>query len=180
MDIIDIASSGTAEELQMAILEFGYDDLDNLAYEAVLSGNLDTLSFLVENGIGNIDDLIDVAEEEGRDNITSYLVLQRSNQIDNEFMYDPFSKEETPVMSPLEKAISSDDLDTIKRMLETSQTDIEEVARLSILYSNIHILKYALKRGANDFQKMIDTAKEIDRDDIVDYLESVDDRWFGY
>lgn len=182
MDINSIAREGSADELAIYMIDEDLFDMEELPYEAVMGNNVDTLSFLLNNGVGDAEELLQVAEEEGYPDVIRYLrsivmedVPEDVEITDSMENFDPYQ-----YMSEVEQSIITDDIDFVKEALEIGSTDIEEVGALSARHANYHILKYALKFGANDFDRMMREAYEAGHPEVAGYLESIDDRGYEY
>jgi hypothetical protein len=187
MDAHEATKYGTAEDLSMYLIDIDPEELDDLPPLAVINGNIDTLSFLLNNGIGDPVELLEMAEEE--DDIDMITYLRGIVGLDDEEYRDdgweeynrgeeeeerPYSTIRPIYDSEIDEAIANDDLDFVKESLDVEMTDIEEVGEIAAYYGNYHILRYALKFGANDIPRMIRSAEKGGHTDVVDYLEQIE------
>lgn len=167
MDIYELARSGDIDELQMALLEDGECvDMTELAAAAIEGDQLDMLKFLLENGVSHSEYLYDLALSMGRRDILEYL----ERKID----------EEGDHLSNLDEMVIEDNINAIKDMVRDKAVSADDIAEAASRYSNMCILRYALKHGADDYDRMIDAAVDNDHFDIVTYLEELKESEMWY
>lgn len=160
MNIYDLAREGDIEGLQIALLEGEHINMDDLALAAIEGDQLHILEFIMHNGNVDTRFLYDMAKDLDKEDIMDYL--------EDYIEYPP----------TLEDAVADDDIDMVKDFLHKKEVTINEVASMASRYNNGHILRYALKHGADNYNEMIDMAVD---HDLVSYLTTMkeDEEWLN-
>lgn len=142
MDLYELARMGDTEGLEIALLEsLEPADLHELARGAIIGGHLDTLAFLIQNGTDDIPALLRLAERLRKHDIVLYLETIH------------------PRPSNLELAIMDDNIELVREMMNRKEATPNQVGVLASRYNNWLVLRSVLKRGADNFSIMADTAR---------------------
>lgn len=167
MDLYDLARNGETDMLAVLLMDQGeVANITELAIASIEGNHIDTLQFLIDNGADDIDYLYDIALSLGRSKIVEYLEAT----MEGEEQSGPLG---------LEDAVADDDIDTIKDLLRKGDVTINDVGEMASRYNNRHILRYALKFGADAYDRMISAT---DDPDLIEYLEDMKDmdEWMDF